>query len=548
VYHSRLKYQLIFLGYLLLFSLFYYPFVYNDLLPGRIDSWFNLGIFKNYANIINASLTNSPIYLANYPEGKVFLYGESSLLSGLFFWILSLFFHKDLQAYIAFYILIQTLNSFSFALFVKTYLETDYISAFSGGLFFSFSAFNLGFFDNIVYSIWFPLFFSLYLLSKLSVSSFRNSILTALSLYSLLYFSVYNFFMGIIIILSFSVIYNLKEKQHLKKLVFSFLLFSPLIIPFVYLYAINPKINESFTNYLTLDLIDTLGFRSEHLLKSFQSNFIYGSGFSPKYQEVNYYWTLGWHGISVLILFLIGILSSEKKLLFFCFSLIILGITLSFGPFWAELKGPSYYLYRLLPILTQFKLIFKFYYLVHIGIILLAIQGMKGLRTKVRNLNYIPFILTCVFLAENLPTNPLEFSTPFYFPELKKEDLVRLKSQNKSTLFLPMCAPMFPEEDNKACFVEGRAIEFRYLYWQARFKINFLNGANGTIPDNRMEINGIFQNNEFLKAIYILKQSHHLSHIFFDKKSSISFNNPDPNELKQFLRYKETQDYIIFTL
>jgi hypothetical protein len=69
--------------YLLLFTCFYLPFIKENLLPGKIDTWFNLGIFKHYSNLIDHFLFNASVLLPNYPEGKVFLYGESSLLTGL---------------------------------------------------------------------------------------------------------------------------------------------------------------------------------------------------------------------------------------------------------------------------------------------------------------------------------------------------------------------------------------------------------------------------------------------------------------------------------
>lgn len=547
MYNSNFKYYLIFFGYVIIFSLFYYPFVSNELLPGRIDSWFNLGIFKHYANIINAYLTNSHLYIPNFPEGKVFLYGESSFFSGLVFWLLSLFFQSDLKTYIAFYILIQSLNAFSFAFFIKSFFKLDYKFAFIAGIFFSFSAFNLAFYDNIVYSIWFPLFFSLYFICNAKSHCHKNFIYAALSLYSLLYFSVYNFFMGVLVVLIFVCINYFTKLQYLKKFIFAFLLFAPLTIPFVYFYILNPKIPQSFNEYLTYDLIDNLGFKLKYLLKSFQSNYIYGSDMEYT-QEVNYYWTIGWMGLSALLLSIIGLLFSGKNHLFFCLSLILFGIIFSFGPFWGSFISPSYFIYQLFPFLTQFKLIFKFYYLVNIGVVLLAIQGMIWLNKATGSSNLIILTITGLFLLENLPAKPIEYSTKFYYPKLSNEDLQALKSKKASTLFLPMCAPMFPEEDKKSCFVEGRAIEFRYLYWQAKLNINFLNGANGTIPQNRMNVNKIFDEHDFMDAIEILKKTYNLSHIFFDKTTIFSFQNPDLNELKKFIDYKEQPNYILFKL
>jgi hypothetical protein len=537
--------------YLLLFTCFYLPFIKENLLPGKIDTWFNLGIFKHYSNLIDHFLFNASVLLPNYPEGKVFLYGESSLLTGLFFYISDKLFSSDLTAYIAVYIGIQTLNSFSFALFLKQFLKTNRVVAFIGGLFFSFSAFNLAFYDNVVYAIWFPLFFSLYFLVK-AMLSHKNSgylILAALCFYLQMYFSIYNFLMGAILEATLILLFYSLNFKKLAQLSFFYLLLIPITIPFIYLYLVNSHIDSSFNDYITIEIIDGLGFQAKDLYRSFQSNVLYGS-FSEYKNTVNDYWYLGNLGVGLFILSSIGFLASSTKLKLWSIFLLVTGLLFAFGPYWGNYKSPSFLLYQVVPVFKQFKLIFKFYYLVQIGFLLLSVQGLHYLSrifpTKKALLYSSVLLLFCI---ENLPTNRLEYSIPFEQAEVEAEDLRKLQDARFCTLFLPMCAPMFPEENNKECFVEGRAIEFKYLYWQAFLEINMLNGSNGTIPKNRVEMNEIFDSYGNIEAIQKLHTSHQLKYIYYDKKVGYTFKNPSLQSLKSELsNYKENENYAIFTI
>src|SRR5690606_9402806 len=239
--------------YLTFFSLFFSPFIEQNLLPGRVDAWFNLGIFKHYGNIIDSFFSGEPLFIPNYPEGKVFLYGEPSFLSGVLFWLINKFFVHDLKAYIAFYVAIHTLNSISFGLFLKNHFQLHSIITFIAGLLFSCAAFNLAFYDNVVYSIWFPIFFSLYFLQKaLNGEGKKHFALAALLLSTQIYFSVYNFFMGILIIGIYVLLMIKNEKKSIIALLLSITFISLLIFPFIYLYVIHSKIPDSFHGYITL--------------------------------------------------------------------------------------------------------------------------------------------------------------------------------------------------------------------------------------------------------------------------------------------------------
>jgi hypothetical protein len=541
----------ILLLYFLLFTFYYFPFIENNMLPGRIDSWFNLGIFKHYSNLLDHYILNQPVYLANYPEGKVFLYGESSLATGVVFWIIDKLFNNDLSTYIGLYVFIQALNSFSFALFIKSLFKTDYVLAFVGGLFFSFSAFNLAFYDNVVYSIWFPIFFSLFYLNKAFTadSKIKYLILASFFFYLQLYFSVYNFFMGTILLSFFVLIFHASQLSFLKELLKYFILTLPLSIPFVYLYGYNSHIHASFNDYVTIEIIDSLGFRTKDIFRSFQSNLLYGK-LSQFQNTVNDYWYMGNLGLLIIITSSFGFFIAKRKLKIYSLIILFLGVVLVFGPFWGSFKSPSFLLYEYIPAFKQFKLIFKFYYLIQIAIILLSINGLMYISKLLPSKKWLFYsLVSLIFLLENLPKNVLEFSVKFEQPTINKVVWQEMKDPNYCTLFMPMCAPMFPKEDNKECFVEGRAIEFKYLYWQAFLELNMLNGSNGTIPDNRMHVNDIFETKGSIEALKQLAHSHKLKYVYFDKKVPYTFKNPTLLELKSnFKSYSENEDYTIFTI
>jgi hypothetical protein len=300
---------------------------------------------------------------------------------------------------------------------------------------------------------------------------------------------------------------------------------------------------------VTIDIIDSLGFQAKDVFRSFKTNLLYGK-LSKFQNSVNDYWHMGNLGVVIITTSLFGFFSAKRSLKIYSILILFGGVIFAFGPIWGSFKGPSALLYDFVPALKQFKLIFKFYYLVQISIILLSINGLMHISRLLPSKKWLLYILVSFgFLLENLPNKVLEYSVNFKQPSIEKAILQEMKDPNYCTLFLPMCAPMFPKAGNKECFIEGRAIEFKYLYWQAYLQVNMLNGANGTIPDNRMEVNRVFETRGNIDGIKQLAKSHKLKYIYFDKKVDYTFKNPSLTALKNnFKNYSENEAYAIFTI
>jgi hypothetical protein len=351
------------------------------------------------------------------------------------------------------------------------------------------------------------------------------------------------------IILFFLLFRGYSQWNHAKRSLQTLLISLPLSFAFLYFYGFHSRIPASYDQYVSLTIIDSLGFTFQDLFRSFKTNIAYGS-FSFYQGRVNDYWTLGNSGFIFFICSLFGLWKSQLKTKLWLLPFMLTGLLLAFGPFWGQLSSPGILLYEWLPWLKKFKLIFKFYYLWLVGACLFAGIGFFYFTRRIRkpSISIILTLLTAtLFLAEHLPAKATEYSVPFSLPSCTEQDLDEMQQAEHVILFLPMCAPMFPDPANSACFVEGRAIEFKYLYWQAHLQINMLNGSNGTIPQNRQAINQLFEEKNFLDAIESLKLSHQLSHIYYDKTVGFSFEQAAIEDLKKyFTDYTEYEDYIIF--
>jgi len=521
------------------------------LLPGKGDVWLNLAILKDYSNIFNHWLCGDLLTTANYPEGKIFLYNEPTFLSGPIFWCLLKFTGNDHSAFIYLYIIVYTLDSWVLALFLSKFCKVPFYIAALGALTFNFSAFSLGLTDNLVYSIFFPVFAGLYLLELwLERGTISLLYLATACLGIQIYFSVYNFFMGALIaVMWFASTAPLKKVEAYNYIISCALL---LVItgPFIYLFGIHNPTSPAYQKFLTLELIDSLGFRVQDLFHSFHSNIIYGQ-FSPEGKSPADYWHLGNVGLISSPLAIAGFFFAPKSKRVFITLILITGIIFSFGTFYqvGNLKSPLYYLMSNIPFLKNFKLIFKFYYLIVFAFsicftfFLKAIEG-RLTSTTIKGIAFI--ILITVYMMENMPGNRLENSSAFKFISLNEKEVAGMQANKKPALILPAYAPVLPDT-NAACFSQGRLMEYKYYYLQTHYNINLLNGMGLFAEKGRQKVDSILNANNLRGSLEILQSRYNLGAIVFDKTSALNCGNPNIDSLKTIRpNYYENEDHIYF--
>ena len=536
--------------YAIVYLVYFSQHLHLSILPGQFDSWLNLAILKDYANIIDHFVLGTPLSTANFPEGKIFLYGEASFLSAPFYWLLLKLTQNDFTAFIGMYVLVYTVNSISLAYFVSKFCRVSLPVAFLSGLVFSFSAFNLGLQDNITYCIFFPAFAGLYCLELWLERDTRYLFYGAVLCFGLqIYFSVYNFFIGLLIVLTWFLIKPVWVKTNFRLLMPSALLMIILISPFIYLFGLhNPT--AGYRNFISLEIIDHLGFNFADLSRSFSSNFIYGR-FFPVQKPPSDYWHVGNLGILSSVFALVGVILAPKRIRFFIVLLVLISVLFAFGPYYgnANIKSPLYYLYLIAPFLENFKLIFKFYYLIVFGFVMAYTFFLKAMLTYTGNFWFrqvVVLLPVILFLVENVPLNRIEEGGQFKILSLDQKELSELRRPTCSAMILPAYTPTLPNGNNE-CFAQGRLMEYKYYYLQAHYQFNLINGSNLFIPANRQIVQNILDKNNLSTALSVLQNKFSITAILFDKTSPLKCGFANKDSLAaEFRVSSEYADHIYF--
>jgi hypothetical protein len=539
---------LYFLIYLIYFKIFYD----QRLLPGHTDVWYNLAILRQYVNFYDHFFHHITLNCANYPEGKIFLYGEPAFLVGPFYYAFLFLFQSDFTAYIALIITFYTLNSVSLAYFISKFCKTKLEIGFIAGLLFSFSAFNLGLLDNLFYAIFFPVFTGLWLLENWLDNNKKLFFVAGIFLISIqLYFSVYNCLMGFII-LGFWILIKFKWQR---KNVLLFLAVLPMVVailfPYLYLFVIKSKVPPYYNGIFTLALINDFGFGFQDFFRSLQSNLIYGNGSHPD-DLLKYYWHVGNLGLISSLIALVGFFYAPGRQKVFIILLFFAGFFMCCGPYltkW-QLKSPTWVVYTVIPFLKNFKMIFKFYYLVLFAFIIAYVYFVVRFISNFSAVNRFIFygLLLLTFLTENLPFNRTEFSTRYQIPGLDASAVAQLRQTQGSVLMLPAYTPVLPEPGNN-CFVDGRESEYRDYYIQAHYNINMLNGTGSFVLPGRLMVHNILYNHNANDAINILKRDYNLQAIIFDKSSSLKCTPVSLDTLLNILPNRQMHtDYVYFPM
>jgi hypothetical protein len=545
--NSKLKFFAVIAFFTLLYIFYYTMFKEELLMPGTVDTWLNLSILKDIESLITLQSSTS----SNYPEGLNYLYGEYSFMSGIIFTILNFVFKQDYLSYINFYILVGILNSYSLFLLIENYFKTNYFNTIIIVFFFTFCSFNLAFSDNVFYTIWFPFFFSLFfLLKSKKLTNLPFTILSILFLGSQLYFSVYNFFMAVIIYLII-VIFNFSVLiTRPKVLSISIVTLMMMMAPYFFIYITYFKIDEFYNSVLSLNLISYMSLNFLDLTNSFDSNLFYGNNKVNETLVISDYWKIINIGLLLPFIAVLGLYLSKGRTKYIFISVFVIGIFLSFDMIF-PLKELKIKIYQLIPFLLNFKLVFKFYYLILFSIVFfsshLVVYIQRFPKISRNSKLCILGTLILIFLLENLPANPTQHSTEFVSIDINKEILLELKTNNAVILFLPSFPPDIHKNLNNSCMEYIFQQEYKYLYWQSIINLNVINGANGFIPNNRLDVDRIFKNNDSKTAIQILKEKWNLSHIVYIKEFKKKCNSYDLTYFKKnYSCFFENQDLIIF--
>lgn len=507
----KLKKTFALLVFTCIYLLFYFLFKNNNLIPGTVDTWYNLSIMKDVEWLLSFRYNTS----SNYPEGFNFMYAEYSFLSGFLFTVLNFFLNNDYDSYVGFHVLVGVLNAYSLFLLSFGFFKNSFLISFTTAILFCFFSFNIAFFDNVIYTIWFPLFLSLFFILKSRRLNNKKYVFIAVFFLSInIYFSVYNFLMSLIVA-SIILLYNINIIFSKPKVLLTSLnLLLLLILPYFLIYFTFFKSDDFYLSILNLDFISAMSLNFSDLKNSLSSNLIYGD-----FKEYNIfdYWRILNSGFLLPLLSILGCIFIKNKTQKIFVTIFIIGFFLSFniGSPIFELKS---YFYKSFPFLFNFKLVFKFYYLVIFALVFFASAYLalvlNRFRSLIGKLFFVILILT-IFLMENFPLKPTEHSTKFDTILIDEEILKKLRQQNAVVLFLPSFPSNFHEDSKINCREYIFQQEYKYLYWQKIIDLNIINGYGRLLNKVWGEIDKNFEPDTLLSVFKYLNSDFGLTHIIY---------------------------------
>jgi hypothetical protein len=251
----------------------------------------------------------------------------------------------------------------------------------------------------------------------------------------------------------------------------------------------NPDGNElAFFKLFALD--------TEHIFSQLPANTIYSS---PELPTGDFHFfielrTRAFIGFLAPFLAIFSLLKPTKEKLFFV-AIGFIGLFLSWGEISIGrhvIQPPSYYLYKVIPLIEYLRVVFRAYFLVLLSVAVLSGYGLSMLFSVFRQRStLLPILLFVLFMAfhglENIARPlPAFAATPFataaepyrrFFADKKPSTIVDLPSSSKFLQFVDMDKDINPYNR-----------EFIYLNWQTQHRQNTVNGLNGYYPAARLEI------------------------------------------------------------
>lgn len=548
---KRKKINFIVLGaYILFYLVLFAQFPLKNSIPGNCDTWAAIALSNTYLNEIVEILSGEDIGNSMYPVKNVFSYGEASPGCGLLFLIFRLLGFNDIYSYYFYISFIFALTAFGGFLLAKFYTKSIFPSFFAG---FAFSCTNFMFAnidDSIVVFYFLPALSILYLKKYFRYSKPSHLFLSSFFGGAQAYFSGYVFLFQTIIIITLIFLYwkeFLKPKKIrfcLSYFVIYFFLASPLVIfYFSSYYGLvfeNPHGGLTTTNELC-----SLGFAN--YFQVLPDNLIYQFN-NTRFDGLDHWVVIRKSAfIGFLVVFLAGIsfmkISKSKiELVIIALLGLILCNARTINLSGLEILSPLGVLYLVVPILTYIRIPLRAHIIFILAISILSAFGMKHLipKTKMKGMKRIGliFVFCLVHFLENVPVPLISYNIE-KFAEIPVEyKQIFADSENKIILELPSRVGKIVGQTQDDLFQYNR--EFIYMNWQTQHKQNILNGANGYIPEERLQMQKFIDQLPASNALAALRAIG-LDCIVFHKDMVL---NDDIHTLDMLLEIKELEQVL----
>ena len=479
------RYAVLSLTVFALVSMLLWPFWFSELLPGRFDVWLNLGLFHEYKNIVLGYLTGEASIYSNFPEGNIYKYGEPTFLNGFLFWLIKMLLSSDQKAMIALYDLTLSLNWISLSILISKISRTSLFSGFLASSFFVLSGFHLGLLDNISYLVFYPTFFASAILVNSKTPNTSSIILASVLVAAQMYFSVYGFAMSLFCLLA--LVASKTVTVSFKNAAWFALSTSILVLPMLVNYGLESQILITDREFFTPEVINSFAFNLSDVFTSHPTNWIYGSNtFQP---EADDFHKIGNLGIVALLVATFGFWKSSGAMRVALGSLLVAGIVFSFGLHTQLMTALNVGYVRYI---CDFKLLFKFYHLVLLGLCMAVGIAFKHL-AELSSGKVLIVGLTLLFALENLPTEITQNSSLYNEEILPTEVTDFLSEQNGVALILPAYLPPIEDRTNECSISDGRLQEYKLFYLAEKNKVKMLNGSNAFVPKARQKVQEVLR-------------------------------------------------------
>lgn len=488
-------------GYTFFFLILFSQFPLAGTLPGNCDTLLGIALSNTYLNELKAFVFDLPLGRGMYPAADIHPYGETALIPAALFIFWKLLGLNDIIAHYLYITILFSLTSLGVYLLVKLLTGNTLAALFAG---FAFGCSNFMFAnidDSIILFYFLPAlslyFFFRYIYEKKSTYFYLAGIAGGLQAYCSLYVFSYQSIALAVALLFYGkvLLHDGGHKVFFKGVLLYFLISAPYFLYYIHgmkslsIAGFNPAGNELV--FFKLFALDT-----EHIFSRLPLNTIYSS---PELPTGDFHFfielrTRAFIGFLAPSLAILSLLKPTKEKLFFVV-IGFIGLFLSWGEISIGrhvIQPPSYYLYKLIPLIEYLRVVFRAYFLVLLSVAVLSGYGLSMLFALFHlRSTLLPILLFMLFMVfhglENtaLPL-PAFAATPFasaaepylrFFADKKLSTIVDLPSNSKFLQFVDMDKDINPYNR-----------EFIYLNWQTQHRQNTVNGLNGYYPEARLDI------------------------------------------------------------
>ncbi len=473
--------------FLFLFLALFFQFPYHGSLPGHWDTWLHLSLYNYYWDYFKSLISHQDIYYAMWPtQIPYFRYGEMSLLSAMLYWPFKWIIKNDLWAYYIHISSIYALVGFSMYKLSSLFIRNKYL-AITGGILLTTSNYYLASIDQVNVISAYPSIFCIYFVIKWEKSKQINHLYLVSLFYGLqIYASGYLFFY-LNIVLSIIAIFNwryLISKEYLKKILVAVIIGITIISPYLYFYLFKSQEPYCFNAGRNTDIVSALSIKWAYFSNSLPYNILYGNSLDRNLLENIKSINLGFIFPLIAFCSLIFLPASKEKKI--SMSLLILFLLLGIGPiikiFNFTFPSPIYnWILDPIHIDKFLRTPVRAFIPILIILVLLVLKILEQI-----NKRSIVVIIIFGILIENIPYRFQYFDSEKY---LSVPDNLLSFTQNMPKNKILLITPTSKMTEKKLNINLGEVNrEYIYMYWQTKFEKTMINGSNGFIPLENVEL------------------------------------------------------------